>query len=377
MKSIYTCLSLLIFSITFSSLTAQETITGTITHDGIERDYRLFIPPAYSEGESLPLVFNFHGFGSNAIEQQLYSAMNLVADTAGFFICYPNGINAAWNVGWEFGSTADDVGFTEALLDDLIATYGIDPNRVYACGMSNGGFMSYRLACELNDRIAAVASVTGSMVPAYLPNCNPGKPVPVLEIHGNADLTVPYDGLDPIAAPVDTVVYFWANNNGCLTGPDTTDVFDLVTLDLSTAERIDFTDCTNDALVSLFKIDNGGHTWPGAPLNIGVTNQDVKASTEIWLFFNQFSLNPAIVNTEEAPAAPDWSVAPNPAQNWLQMEGLQPPFRLSLYDAQGRLLQQEAAFADNRMDVQQLPKGIYLLRLEQAGQVKVMKWVKG
>lgn len=377
MRSIYTCLSFLILSITLSSLTAQETITGTIMHDGIERDYRLFIPPAYSDGESLPLVFNFHGFGSNAIEQQLYSAMNLVADTAGFFICYPNGIADAWNVGWDFGSTADDVGFTEALLDDLIANYGIDPNRVYSCGMSNGGFMSYRLACELNDRIAAVASVTGSMAPGFLPTCEPGKPVPIMEIHGNADATVPYNGQVNLAVAVDTVVYFWANNNGCMTGPDTTEVFDQVPLDLSTAERIDFTNCTNDALVSLFKIDNGGHTWPGAPLNIGVTNQDIKASTEIWLFFRQFSQNPPIVDTEEIPAVPDWSVAPNPAKDWLQIEGLQPPFRLSLYDAQGRILQQQAAFSNKRIDVQQLPKGIYLIRLEQAGQVKVLKWVKG
>ena len=138
---------------------AQETIAIDLEFDGEDRDYRLRIPANFDGETALPLVFNLHGFTSNATQQELYSRMNVVADTAGFFICYANGIGAAWNVGWDFGSSADDVGFINFLIDQISAEYPILSDQIYSCGMSNGGFMSYRLACELNQRIAAVASV--------------------------------------------------------------------------------------------------------------------------------------------------------------------------------------------------------------------------
>ncbi|RMF00022.1 MAG: hypothetical protein D6772_06880, partial [Bacteroidetes bacterium] len=152
---------------------SQERIIGRITHDGLEREYRLYVPAAYDGQSPWPLVFNFHGFTSNAAQQEIYSNMNTVADTAHFLVCYPEGIGNAWNVGWSFGSTADDVGFVDALIDSLSLAYELDAGRIYACGMSNGGFMSYRLACERSNRFAAIASVTGSMTRNY--DCEPTR----------------------------------------------------------------------------------------------------------------------------------------------------------------------------------------------------------
>ena len=156
---------------------SQQTINASITHGGLQRDYILYVPTSYSAATSAPLVFNFHGYTSNANEQMWYGDFRPIADTAGFIIVHPNGTldnsgTSHWNVGWG-GSTVDDIGFTESLIDNLSATYNIDNNRIYSTGMSNGGFMSYQLACELSDRIAAIASVTGSMSTNWFNSCSP------------------------------------------------------------------------------------------------------------------------------------------------------------------------------------------------------------
>ncbi|MBK8080095.1 MAG: hypothetical protein IPK25_07340 [Saprospiraceae bacterium] len=189
---------------------AQQTVSGTLTHDNVVRNYRLRLPKDHQKTEAIPLVFNFHGFTSNAGQQELYSGMNTLADKERFAVCYPNGINAAWNVGWSFGSTADDVGFTEAMIEKFVTDYGFDRNRIYACGMSNGGFFSYHLACNLSNKIAAVASVTGSMVPGTFEKCNPSVSVPVMEIHGTADDVVAYPGTPNVSLPLDSVMAFWS-----------------------------------------------------------------------------------------------------------------------------------------------------------------------
>lgn len=370
MKRLYPIIALVLCSFTLS---AQQTITGSIVHDGIERSYRLRVPFV---NEDTPLVFNLHGFGSSAFEQELYSFMNTVADTAGFFVCYPDGIDASWNVGWAFGSTADDVGFINALIDTLALTYPIDTNRVYSCGMSNGGFMSYRLACELNDRIAAVASVTGSMAPSYFPNCNPGKPVPVLEIHGTADSTVPYGG-NNISVPILEVLNFWATNNGCSTTAVEEELPDTDASDLTTVTRISFADCEDNQEVLHFRINGGGHTWPGSPIPIGVTNQDIVASAEIWHFFQQFTLNDVVNAQETVQTTEQLHVFPNPTSGTLYFDMTVAPKAIRLYDIGGRLLLHEEAFSSPQLDLNKLDAGVYLLEVYlDGGQRKTVKVVK-
>ena len=319
MKKIIT-LAILLSCVVYSN--AQSTITGNIIHDGKIRDYRLFIPSTYQAGTPLPLVFNLHGAGSNAVEQEFYCQMNKIADTASFFVCYPNGINNFWNVGWSAGSNADDVGFLNALIDSLQVNYTINPSRIYSCGMSNGGFMSYQLACASGDRFAAIASVTGSMTPTNYANCQPTRPFPVFEIHGTADLVVPFEGLANVSISIDSVIDFWTAENGCSNDPDINEIPDINTLDGCTATRYDYLNCLDNTKVSLIKVEGGGHTWPGALLTVGVTNRDFSASEEIWLFFRQYE-TPNISNLNQDIVFSSISLYPNPTTNQLFLENAQ------------------------------------------------------
>ncbi len=273
----------------------QQTINGTLMHGGVSRSYILYVPASYTAGISAPVVFNFHGFTSNATQQIFYGDFRPIADTAGFLLVVPQGTlnaqgNTYWNAGW--GGTIDDVGFTEALLDDLSNTYSINQDRVYSTGMSNGGFMSYHLACNLSNRIAAIASVTGAMTKGSIPTCTPQHSTPVLQIHGDADGTVAYLG-GAISESIQDGLDYWINYNN----NDTTAVFtaipDINTSDNSTVEHYLYEDGNNCVEVELYKILNGGHTWPGAAVNTGngETNHDINASKLIWEFFSKYDLN--------------------------------------------------------------------------------------
>ncbi|MCB0585937.1 MAG: T9SS type A sorting domain-containing protein [Phaeodactylibacter sp.] len=368
--------TILAFSALPFFLPAQNVITGSINYEGVERGYRLYVPPAANSGQALPLVFNLHGYGSNAAQQEFYSGMNMVADTAGFFACYPNGRGSAWNVGWDFGSTADDVGFISALIDELAANYEIDPQRIYSCGMSNGGFMSYRLACELNTRIAAIASVTGSMVPSYFNNCNPGRAVPVMEIHGTADDIVPYEGEPGLSVNIDTVVHFWAENNSCDLNPAAENLPDASLLDGSTVTRFDYNDCENGHRVSLLRVIGGGHTWPGAIFNIGATNQDINASVEIWRFFSQFTLGEISSLEEAAETAPILNLFPNPTAGLIQLKPGAGPLQVIVYNAVGQPLLQEQLSGAATLDVSGWRPGIYFVEARSAKGREVFRLVK-
>jgi len=283
----------------------QQTINASITHGGLQRDYILYVPASYSSATAVPLVFNFHGYTSNANDQMWYGDFRAISDTAGFIIVHPMGTidntgATHWNVGWG-GSTVDDIDFTEALMDDLIATYSIDNNRIYSTGMSNGGFMSYQLACELSDRIAAIASVTGSMNMGWFNSCNPNHPMPVMEIHGTLDPTVSYNA-SSFTESIPDIMDFWANFNNCNNTPIVTNVPDINIMDGCTAEHQIWENGDNEATVEHYKIINGGHTWPGTVFASAGTNQDINASAEIWRFFSKYDIN-GLINPTVLPTA--------------------------------------------------------------------------
>jgi polyhydroxybutyrate depolymerase len=316
MRTIFT---IIFFAIIQFSVFAQMTINGSIMHDGLKRTYVLRLPANANPNNPVPLVFNFHGFGSNAEQQQLYSNMNAVADREKFAVCYPEGINAAWNVGWAFGSQAKDLEMVVALIDSLSTKYGFDQKRIYACGMSNGGFFSFKLACELNDKIAAIASVTGSMVPTELPKCNPGKPVPVMQIHGTADGTVAYGG-SAIGSPIEDVLKFWQENNGCDAAPTKTLVPNTVSFDNTTSELYVYNNCDENADVIHYKVLNGAHTWPGAFIALGTTSQDFNASEEIWKFFKRYNIDGLVSSTDIVNDQSFVSINPNPFLEEISIE---------------------------------------------------------
>ena len=278
------------------SLFSQMTILDTIESGGLERNYRLYIPTAYDGSTPVPLVLNLHGYTSDAFGQDLYANFRVIADTANFIIVLPNGTLDGfglryWNCFIQPGIGVDDVAFLSDLIDTISAQYNIDVNRVYSTGMSNGGFMSHTLACELSHKIAAIASVAGSIDEDRLPACDPQHPMPVMQIHGTEDETVPYAGnFDFI--PVQSVIDYWTDFNNCDAAAEFTEIPDVVPSDSCTAEHYVYGGCDENINVELYKIIDGGHTWPGTALTfIGVTNLDINACKEIWNFFSRYRLD--------------------------------------------------------------------------------------
>lgn len=349
-----------------SSTIAQQTINTSITHDGMQRDYILYVPASYDGSAAVPLVMCFHGYTSSNTAIMTYSGYNNVADTANIIVAYPQGTNyggaSHWNVGgWTVGSTVDDVGFVDALLDSLEMDYNIDTDRVYSTGMSNGGYMSFLLACQLSNRIAAIASITGSMTPETYTACNPQHPTPVLQIHGDADGTVPYNGASWTKS-IDDVLDYWTNYNNCGLA-DTTAKPDINTSDGSTVDQIDFAHGDNCSYVSHYKVYGGGHDWIGA-----WGNMDVEATVEAWRFMRQFDINgiAGCAASIEEQEKVELLVYPNPASDFLNLQiNLETATSYAVTDMTGRIVQEGELNGNNpQINVSGLKAGNYILSMQ-------------
>jgi polyhydroxybutyrate depolymerase len=370
---------ILIFCLPILSI-GQQTINGSIIHDGIQRDYILYVPQTYSPEISTPLVFNFHGYTSNANEQMWYGDFRSIADTAGFIIVHPMGTLdnygiTHWNVGWGT-STVDDIGFTESLIDSLALDYNINLERIFATGMSNGGFMSYTLACELSSKIAAIASVTGSMNVGQSNTCNAEHQMPVMEFHGTADGVVPYDGTS-VFASIESVIDYWVNFNNCNLTPAITELPDADPNDGSTVEHYLYDEGDNGAVVEHFKILNGAHTWPGSIFGGVGTNNDIDASVEIWKFFSKYDINGLIVPTSVNPLndnLTDINIYPNPTNSFINIElELREEVECSLLDLTGQTILHTSINNNNhKLDVSKLKRGLYILRIGNQS-IKIFK----
>ncbi|NQX92800.1 MAG: hypothetical protein HRT74_11880 [Flavobacteriales bacterium] len=295
---------LIVVSVALKS-NAQETFF--VNHDGLDREYTLYQP--LGDGP-FPLVFCLHGYTNNATFQMEYSAFNEVADQEGFMVIYPQGTNddlgiPFWNA-WMAEDSADDVGFIDYLIDLAIENHDADASKIYSCGFSNGGIMSYTLACELSHRIAAVASVAGTMNAEVIEDCDLDQPFPVMHIHGDLDLVVPIDGNElgditdfGVLISAEETLTFWNDLNNAEPGV-TTDIPNESILDFCTAEYTSYSwgDGKENAFIL---VEGGGHTWPGGfPLVVvGNTNQDFSASEEIWEFFSQYELEGDVVGIQD------------------------------------------------------------------------------
>jgi polyhydroxybutyrate depolymerase len=362
----YTTVILLFTGFVFSS-TAQQTINASITHDGIERDYILYVPEIYDGSTTVPLVLNFHGFGSSASQQMFYGDFRDIADAEGFLLVHPEGTtiigNQFWNVGFPgISSTIDDVGFTEALIDELATLYTIDLNRVYATGMSNGGFMSFLLACQLSEKIAAVASVTGSMTQDTFDDCNAQRPTPVLQIHGTEDDVVLYNG-NTLSIPIADVISYWVDYNNCETTPTTTTIPDVDVSDGSTIEHSVYEDGDNGITTEHMKVIGGGHTWPGSVINTAGTNQDIDASMEIWLFFSRYDID-GLLSTYDFENN-QVTIYPNPTQSKINLSlNFSKEVDYKLFSPLGKQLMTGTITSSNEeIDISHLPSNIYFLKV--------------
>lgn len=373
-----------------NSINAQM-IEGSFEHDGETREYVFYMPTTYVPGSSVPLVLNLHGLSSNNQSQAFYSNFNVLAEAHNFIVVYPQGLvgltpggvlDTHWNA--YFGSGVDDIGFLSKLIDRFYFDYNIDLSRVYSTGMSNGGYMSYVLACDMSDRIAAIASVTGSMLKVLEDNCNPDRPIPVMQIHGTLDAVVAYNLPTVFQGSIPDIVQFWVNHNNCDATPTVTDVPNNSIIDLSTATREDYGDCDDNTAVAFYIIEGGGHTWPGAlPFPaLGNTNQDFDASEKIWEFFSQHTHpNPAevVTDVEEVQALSNLTIAPNPFHNELKVQFPSSALSVQLVDNLGKVYFFEEIAAGNTeflIDATDLPKGIYVLTVNTRHSLISKKVVK-
>ncbi len=277
--------------------------TRRLVSGGRTRTYLLHVPTAYTAGASVPLVIAFHGYGGTGTAQARMSGMSAVADRNGFIVAYPDGIERAWNDdrGGLTGAdpTVDDVAFTRDLIKQLESEYAIDPGRVYATGMSNGGFMCYRLARDLPDLIAAIATVAALLSPNLVRGSSFSTPMPVLIIQGTADPLVPYNGgsvapsrlnrRGTVMSAPDTARFF-ARLDGCSPSATTESLPDTAPSDGATATRLTCAGGRLGSEVELITVEGGGHTWPGGarylPARlIGPVCRDFQAGEVIWEFF--------------------------------------------------------------------------------------------
>ena len=274
-------------SSTSSSSTSQAQ-TGTfnlaLSHDGLTREYILYVPSSYTGSTQVPLLFNFHGFSGTSSGQMNDSDMRSLSETETFILVYPQGSllggYSHWNAALSGGSnksTADDVGFVETMISSISSSYQVDSTRIYACGYSNGGFFSYFLAGHRSNVVAAVGSVSGTMLEG---NPDPANPVPTINLHGTSDSVVPYTGGTSYTA-IPTVASYWADKNGA----DATPVVTNLTSGSAFVEKSVYSDSNGTAWVEHYKINGGQHVWFDLDLGGSGTND------LIWNFFSKHGLN--------------------------------------------------------------------------------------
>jgi len=367
-------LVLLLSFLSIHNLSAQQVINSSLTHDGITRNYILFIPSSYDPATPAPLVFSFHGYSSNASLNANYTGFTAIADTAGFILVHPDGTldgtgTSHWNVGgWTVGSQIDDVGFTEAMIDEISASYNVNANRIYSCGMSNGGYMSFKLACELSDRFAAIASVTGSMTPQISNACNPSHPTPILQLHGTADPTVPYNGSPTWTLAIDDVIDYWVGFNNCNTTPIITAIDDNDSSDGTNVDHFVYAGGDNGVTTEHFKVYNGEHDWFGV-----WGNMDISSSIEIWKFFSRYDINGSLANVNELTLVDEIKVFPNPSNDFVSVNiPLSDALPYEIVSINGKLIKSGILkSANDLIDVTDLSPEIYFLKLDN----QVLKFI--
>jgi polyhydroxybutyrate depolymerase len=281
-------LSVLLLSILFN-FTGIAQVQVTLQHDGLDRTFKYVTPSGWTNSSSLPVVFLLHALTQDGDQVMGVTQFDALAESNNFILVYPDGINGAWNANMNVSvSQADDLGFLEKVIDYVQLNLNSDPSRQYLCGMSNGGFMSYKLACESRHCFAAIASVSGTMSDTVNLNCLPSNRPHILHMHGTADGVVSYFGSPTTGISVDQLTEKWRSYLGC----DPTPVFSAMPnpnlLDLSYPEKYTYTNCDLGSL-ELIKIIGGGHQWPGIITiwgGLGTINMDFYSPQIIWDFFN-------------------------------------------------------------------------------------------
>jgi len=271
-----------------------------LAHGGRERRALVSASPGVGQGDRpAPLVLAFHGGLGTAKAMRRQSLLDRVAEREGFVVVYPEGIGRfrdrmlTWNAGsccgYAMRVNSDDVGFTLALLEEVGRRWRVDPARTYAVGFSNGGMFSYRLACEVPERFAAIGVVSATLT---VDGPEPRLPTPVIHVHGLADRNVSFGGgigenqfSRTDYRPVEETIAWWVRVNRCDPRP--------VESDDGECRVRRYAPASGGAPVELVTLPEGGHTWPGGVdisehLGTGRLVQSVDASRRIWDFLRRF-----------------------------------------------------------------------------------------
>lgn len=341
----------------------------TLMHNGKERYYLLKIPSGYS-GEKTPMIIAMHGGLGSAMNLQDQSQLSVKCDDAGYIVVYPEGVKSplgirTWNAGVCCGYAAqnniDDVGFISKLIDEIKTKVNIDTTRVYATGMSNGGFMSYRLACELSDKIAAIAPVAASMT---VSNCVPKRPVPTIHFHSKKDESILYQGgvgnglSKHYNPPLDSIFHAFSQHFKCK----------------DSASRVvagkfghtKWSTCSCNAAIDYYLTEDGGHSWPGGKKTVigDDVSMFVDASGLMIEFFNHHSLA-CSTGSIKPVSKKTFTVFPNPSMGLVQIVGEVPiNSEVLVQNAVGQIVLRTNLSSNKQIDLSQLDKGLYLLQID-------------
>lgn len=372
----------------------QANIVNSLVHQTYQRNFIIHTPTGFTNSTPVPLVLMLHGGGGNMNSAQGFTNLNSVSNANGFLAVYPEGYGVVHSGGFSWadgrGTSADitgidDEGFIDKLLDYLIANYSINTNKIYICGFSNGGFMTQRLACQLNQRFAAMASLGSIMDTTLFANCNPLRAIPMMFVMGTDDPLVPYSGgvmnsnPNPIVS-METLVNFWKMNNNCLTTSPSINLPDIEPTENSTVTVFNYTNCFCNSNISFYRINGGGHTWPGVEIPsyeiiAGQTNEDIQASVELWNFFNAHTLCNTLLSVKEETNQTEIKIYPNPAKTELNLNISQNDlFEVTISNLLGQILINTKN--QNRIDITSLTYGVYMVTIKQGQYQQTQKLIK-
>lgn len=358
MKKIFT-LPVFVFSVfaVFAQLTDE-----TISINGVTRSYKLYIPAGFNaQTENPDMIIIMHGLGGTNADM-VGAGFNFIADTARVIAVYPQALNnswgmAAWNNGTMLGSTADDLGFMNELINKGLNDYNVNPARVYATGFSMGSIMSHHMACAMNNRIAAIGAMAGTMPTSDISSCVPVYKTPVIHLHGTADGTVPYDGSAlPSLSLVPQTIDFWRGVHGCDASADSTRLPDTAT-DAITIDRFVYDNCNPAASLELWRFNGADHVYLYQPVN------DITEMIEVWLFLRKWShSNPTTLGLENKELSAV-KISPNPSTGLVHIT-TEYSGKIQVVDLKGTVVfEQQTQPGGSVLNLDALNKGVYILQL--------------
>ena len=373
-------LYLLGFLFAFSSNLFAQIYNGfqSINHNQIDRRFYLYVPNNYSANNPIPVLFNFHGGGGDPVTYMNYTSdMRGLAEENNFILVYPEATTdpSTGSISWidkaTNGAPRDETNFIDAIINLISRDYSVDSDRIYACGYSEGGIFSYELACRLNNKIAGIASVSGSMLSESersnlgFSSCSPQHPTAIMLIPGTDDTNAHslYQGcclgwnLDSYYLSANEITEYWTNFNSTDNNPSVSDVTNTNTSDGSTIQRKIWSNGDGGVEVQELKVIGGAHDWPGTS-----GNMDIDANNEIWQFLSKFDKNGMINNLNIEDFQKSVLVTPNPFNNFFKVKGVENDL-IELYDLFGRKI--ECKINDDIFNTENLKRGVYFLIIKE------------